>query len=292
MTTLETQNFNFKPDINKIRKQCDSVVQRDPSLRHKILAALKNFDDAMKYVDSVNVPKALEKLNESVRDILDVGADELEASCFFYMGFIGLAAGGAESGINLLNAALHRTQNPLLALVAYNRLMIHHLTDGNYETVINLANATDKVVSKLPNSNTSRYFSSAASYSRAEAHFRQGKYSNALPHIQEALTGFSDLSMKAEIAKCQGLRGNALIFSGQLKQGLKDIETSLKLFRELKNEREIQFLLLGRASVMCQMGKKAEAIQDLREALKISKRLGEINEINSTLALLSALEAE
>ncbi len=292
MATLETKQFVFEPDMNLIREQCDRVVQRAPSLAKKITASLNSFETARGYVDNGDVGKAFEKLSESIRDILDSGADELEASCFFYIGFLALAIGDDEFGIRMLHGSLHKTQNPWLALCTYNRLMIHHLTKENYDAVVSIANASKKVVSGLPRSTASVYFGSGASYSKAEAHFRQGEYSEVFPHIQSALEGFRDISMMAEVAKCQGLLGNALISIGEVEGGLEYTEKSLEMFHEMENEDEMPFLLQGRGLAMLRTGNKAEAIRDLREALKLFKRRGEVEVkgINSTLAILSKLE--
>ncbi|UCE73707.1 MAG: tetratricopeptide repeat protein [Methanomassiliicoccales archaeon] len=290
MATLKTQQFIFKPDMNIIREQCDQVIRREPSLAPKITAAMSSFDDVIEHINHGDVQKAIEKIYKSVGDVFDVGLDELEASCFFYIGSLALAIGDDEQGINLLNGALYKTQNPWLTLTVNNRLMIYHLSNDNYDNVMSLVNTTLKVVSKLPRSNASTYYSSAAKYSRAEAHFQRAEYSEVITHIESALTGFRDLSMKAEIAKCQGLLGNALIAKGDVKRGLPYTLKSLKQFRKLKNEDEIGFLLQGRALAMVQIGKKAEAIKDLRKALKLFKRRGDSKAINTTLAILSNLE--
>jgi tetratricopeptide (TPR) repeat protein len=291
MATLETQHFSFEPDMKIIREQCEEVVRRDPALAGKVSAAMKSFGEAKKFVDQGDVKMSIQKLSESMEKLIDLGLDEVEAACYFYTGFLALLVGNEELGIELLNEATRKTKDPWLALGAYNRLMVQHLSNNDFDIVMRLADATEKVVSGLSVSKASLYFACGASYNRGEAHFRRHDHQGAMPHVQSALEGFLSLSMKEETAKCQGLLGNALIASGELKRGLDATEEALRLFRELGNEGEGAFLLQGKGMAMARMGDKSAALASFREALKLFRHLDDTTGINSTLAIIAGLEA-
>jgi hypothetical protein len=79
-----------------------------------------------------------------------VGADELDATCLFYLGFIAFACDDEPAGSTMLHAALTKTRNHSLVLIASNRLIIYYLSKENFELVNDLALATETLVSKLP----------------------------------------------------------------------------------------------------------------------------------------------
>lgn len=290
MATLETQQINFEPDMKIIREQCEEAVRRAPSLAGKVSAAMKSFGEAKRLVDQGDVENSIQKLSESMEKLLDLGLDELEAACYFYTGFLALAVGNEELGIELLNEATRKTRDPWLALGAYNRLMVQHLTHNDFDMVMRFADATEKVTSGLPMSKARTYYACGAGYSRAEAHFRRRDFQGVIPHVRSALEGFLSLGMKEETAKCRGLLGNALVASGELKRGLDAIEDALSLFRELGHEGEVAFLLQGKGMAMARMGDRTAAIASFREALKLFKRLDDTTGINSTLAVIAGLE--
>jgi tetratricopeptide (TPR) repeat protein len=289
MATLESQQFVFEPDIGALRSECAQLARRTQSLAPKLSTALKNLEDGRGHVENGALGLAVEKLSSAMSDAAGLGAPELEASCFFYMGLIALAM-GQDVGVDMLHQALRRTQNPHLALTMYNRLMIHHLSRDALVAVMSLADATQKVVTSLPSTPATRYYGAGANYNRAEAFYRQGEYAQMLPHVKTAAAEFASLSLRPETAKCEGLLGNALIAMGDAVAGLDHIERSLTLFRDLGNDGEIAFLLQGKGLAMTGMGRKDDAIRCLREAIRIFRQRKEVNALNSTLAMLANLE--
>jgi tetratricopeptide (TPR) repeat protein len=286
MATLESQQFVFEPDRSALRSECEQLAKRNPSLAPKLWMALANFEDGHADVENGDVESALR--NFAAASSNTVGAPELEASCYFYMGFIALAVDN-DAGANMLRHAISKTQSPHLALTIYNRLMIHHLSRDDHARVIELSDATKKLVSTLPSTPATRYYAAGAAYNRAEACFRQGEFARALPHVRAAAAEFGGLSLWAEAAKCEGMLGNALVATGDI-SGLDHIEKSLTLFRSLGNDGEVAFLLQGKGLAMAKLGRKDDAIKCLREALRIFKKRKEVYSVNSTLAVLANLE--
>lgn len=295
MATLHSDQYSFEPDMGLIRQQCDQAIRNNPSARNRIETALRNFETIKQYMTDGDGGKAFDMILETMQGVMDLEVNELKASCSFYMGFLMLATSGddeemTKKSMGLVTWALQLTRNPMLALTTYNKLMMHHMNRRNYEMVLKLADATDKVVSEIARSNLSLYHRAAANYNKAEAYFRQNQFSDVLSPARAALDGFREISLETESAKCKGLLGFAMISTGDKAQGLEYTEESLRHFQRLNNEQEVAFLLQGRGMAMLMNGNRQEAIQNLREAVRIFQRYGDINGVNSTLAVLSNIE--
>jgi len=228
---------------------------------------------------------------KTLRGLGGLGANELEACCFFYVGFIMFAVGDDEEALKMLHAALLKTQDPWLALAAYNRMTLHHLTKNECPEVEKLADASEKALARVPESDTKTYYWAAVDYNRAEARYRRSEYSEVLSCARAAQGRFQSLGMEAEAAKSLGLLANAQLSLGNIEAGLADANEAIALLRGQGHESELPFILQGKAAALVQQGDRRGATECLQEAIAIYRQCDNITGINEALAAIAGIEA-
>ncbi|MFH0772248.1 MAG: tetratricopeptide repeat protein [Candidatus Omnitrophota bacterium] len=296
MQTMISNRYCYKPNFEVIEEQFNICKKNDPGIEEKYHMAKQLLNEGIAAIEKVDIERALEKIAEVLKNMLNKGIDELEAAAFLYLGQIGVTValkGGPEDLVlNSLNSAIYKTKDYLLALSAYNLFSIYYLTKNLPEKVMPYCKKTFEVTQSCPSSYEVKYCNAAANYNMAEAYYRKQEYKTGKEYAEKALVEFKELLLTNEAAKTKLLLGVFLVHLEECREGLKYLDGALKILENVSKPEEIAFLLQYKGLAKIRMEEKAEGIEYLKKALKIYVQLGKTDFVNFLMSQIASYEGK